>query len=192
MLTCGRENGISVIEAMITVALIAILVVLAVPAVGDWFANARIRTAGESLLAGLQFARTEAVRRNTIVEFRLGMSSCDPNAGVHAPTAYAICPAGASADADTIDQRSGVEGSADVVAAVTPDGALRVSFDGLGRRTANVDASLPLERIDLDLPEAVLPAERTRDLTLLIGVGGQIILCDPNVTAVDDVRRCPQ
>lgn len=188
MLKRRRQRGVSVIEAMITVALIAILVVLAAPAVGDWFANARIRTAAESLLAGLQLARAEAVRRNTVVEFRLAATSCGPQVVAPAPTAFAIC----AASGEMIQARAGEEGTADVTAVVTPAGAAMVSFDGLGRRAVNADGSASLERIDLDLPAAVLPAERTRDLRLVIGIGGQITLCDPNVTAADDVRRCPQ
>jgi type IV fimbrial biogenesis protein FimT len=74
---------------------------------------------------------------------------------------------------------------------VAPGGATRVSFDGLGRRTANIDASAPIDSVDLDLPTTVLPAEKSRDLRVQLGLGGQIVLCDPNVNAADDVRRCP-
>ncbi|MCX7896394.1 MAG: GspH/FimT family pseudopilin [Rhodocyclaceae bacterium] len=176
MLNETRPRGVSLIEGLIVVALVAILLVLAAPAIGDWLANSRIRTAGESLLAGLQLARMEAVRRNAIVEFALG-----PGTGFVVRT-----QAG-----EVIQQRAAAEGSADVVATTTPNGTSIVSFDGLGRRVANLDGSPSIDRIDLDLPAAVLPPERTRNLRLVVGMGGQIVFCDPNVTAADDVRRCP-
>lgn len=176
MLNARRQSGVTLIEALIVVALIVILLVLALPMVGEWLANGRIRTAAESLLVGLQLARAEAVRRNAPVEFVLG-------SGV----GYTV----RTQTGETIQSRSAAEATADVIVEATPGGATTVSFDGLGRRIANVDTSAPLERIDLDLPATVLSPEKTRDLRLVISSGGQITLCDPNVTATDDVRRCP-
>jgi type IV fimbrial biogenesis protein FimT len=178
MLSTAGQRGISVIEAMIVVVLIAILLVLALPAGMEWIANQRIRTAAESLLVGLQLARVEAVRRNAVVEFVLDDAVA---------TAWTV----RTAAGEEIQHRAAGEGTADVIVAVTPGGATRVSFDGLGRRTANTDGSVPIDRIDVDLPADVLPTDKTRDLRLQVGVGGQILMCDPNVTAGDDVRRCP-
>src|SRR5690606_22317271 len=92
---------------------------------------------------------------------------------------------------DEIQTRAAGEGTAAVTVTASPAGATRVSFDGLGRRTANIDASDPIARLDLDLPTTVLAANKTRDLRLQLGLGGQITMCDPNVTATGDVRKCP-
>ncbi|MEW5890651.1 MAG: GspH/FimT family pseudopilin [Pseudomonadota bacterium] len=178
MLSAAVQRGISVIETMIVVALVVILLVLALPAGMEWIANQRIRTAAESLAAGLQLARMEAVRRNAVVEFVLANA---------ATTAWTV----RTAAGEEVQRRAAGEGTADVTVAVTPVDATRVSFDGLGRRTANADGSPSIERIAVDLPVDVLPADRTRDLRLQVGVGGQIVMCDPNVTSGDDVRRCP-
>lgn len=176
MLNRARHRGVGIIESMIVVALVAILLALAMPSAAEWLANSRIRTAGESMLAGLQLARAEAVRRNDRIEFRL-----DGGAAWTVQTA-----AGAQ-----IQQRGAGEGTADVVTTVTPAGATRVTFDGLGRQRANADASTPIQRIAIDLPTSVLPASKTRDLRLTIGIGGQVLMCDPNVTDAYDVRICP-
>lgn len=176
MLMQARQRGVTIIEAMIVVALIVILLVLALPAGMEWLANSRIRTAGESMLAGLQLARAEAVRRNARIEFRW-----DGGAAWTVQTA-----AGA-----VIQQRSAGEGTTDVLAAATPNGASRVTFDGLGRQRANADASSPIQRIDLDLPTSVLAADKSRNLRLQIGIGGQVLMCDPSVTDTGDVRICP-
>lgn len=176
MLIRARQRGVSLIEALIVVALIVILLVLALPAGLEWLANGRIRTAGESMLAGLQLARAEAVRRNDRVEFVL-----DGGAAWTVRTA-----AGA-----VVQQRGAGEGTADVAIAATPNGATRVTFDGLGRQRANADASAPVQRIDIDLPVSVLAADKSRNLRLQIGIGGQVLMCDPTVTDATDVRICP-
>lgn len=180
MLTAPRrQRGFSVIEAMIVVTVIAIMMVLSAPMSVEWLANSRIRTAAESMLAGLQLARAEAVKRNTAVEFVLDAA---PAAGWTVRVALS---------GEEIQTRAAGEGTADVTVAATPSGAARISFDGLGRRATNIDASAPLERLDLDLPASVLAADKTRDLRLQLGTGGQIVMCDPNVTATGDVRKCP-
>lgn len=174
-----RQRGVSVIEAMIVLTVMVILLIGAVPLGQEWLANSRIRSAAESMLAGLQLARAEAVKRNAVVEFVLDAA---PAAGWTVRTALL---------GEEIQTKATGEGTADVTATVTPNGATRISFDGLGRRAANIDMSASIERVDLDLPATVLAADRTRDLRLQFGLGGQIILCDPNVVADSDVRRCP-
>ncbi len=180
MLTAARlQRGISVIEAMIVVTVIAIMLALSAPVGGEWLANSRIRSAADSMLAGLQLARAEAVKRNTAVEFVLDA----------APAASWVVRVALSGE--ELQARAAGEGTADVTVTATPNGAARITFDGLGRRAANVDASAPLDRLDVDLPASVLAADRTRDLRLQFGPGGQIVMCDPNVTATGDVRICP-
>ncbi|MCZ7561142.1 MAG: GspH/FimT family pseudopilin [Burkholderiaceae bacterium] len=180
MLTAPRrQRGFSVIEAMIVVTVIAIMMVLSAPMSVEWLANSRIRTAAESMLAGLQLARAEAVKRNVPVEFVL-------DAALTAGWTVRVALSG-----EEIQTRAAGEGTSDVAVAVTPAGATRISFDGLGRRTANIDASSPIDRLDLDLPATVLAADKTRDLRLQFGPGGQITMCDPNVLATGDVRKCP-
>lgn len=174
-----RQRGMTLIEAMVVVTVIVILLVLAVPMGREWLANSRIRAAGEGVLAGLQLARAEAVRRNIPVEFVL---DAPPSTTWTVRIAFS---------GEVIQKRAAGEGTSDVTVAVTPNGATRVSFDGLGRRAANIDASNPIETFHLDLPTAVLAAEKTRDLRLQVGLGGQVVMCDPNVLTVGDVRKCP-
>ena len=65
------EHGFSLVELMVTVAVLSLLMTLAVPSFAEWIQNSRIRTAAESIQNGLQVARAEAVRRNARVEFAL-------------------------------------------------------------------------------------------------------------------------
>ena len=56
---------------MITVTVFVVLTVLAIPSFNQWIANTKIRSTTESVLAGFQLARTEAVRLNRGVRMTL-------------------------------------------------------------------------------------------------------------------------
>lgn len=190
----SRMRGISLIESMITIAILGILVALAMPMVGDWLMNARLRNAAESIQNGLQMARTEAVRCNVPVEFVLD-AAYDSSWTIR--FAYAALPtpcrnAIPAAQWPTVQSRPAEEGSRNAVVVPTPANATTVTFDGLGRRVAaNADASAVLTRVCVDLQPATLAASRTRDLELNIEAGGGVRMCDPKVSDVNDTRFCP-
>ena len=177
MLTVAKtQRGTSLIELSIGLVIVAILIAAGLPSFSAWIQNSQIRTAAESLQNGLQIARNEAVRRNANVEFRLGTG-----------TEWTVVTV---FTAETVQSRSQAEGSSKVELVVTPDAADRVTFTGFGRVTANSDGSAPLTRLDLDVPTSVLPAADSHELTITIGGGGQIRMCDPNVLTTGDTRKC--
>lgn len=66
--TVATAYGFTLLELMITVAVLAILVTIALPSFTAMIASNQITAAGNELIAGLQFARHEAVRRNAAVQ----------------------------------------------------------------------------------------------------------------------------
>ncbi len=163
-------HGFSLVELMVTVAVLSLLMVLAVPSFTEWIQNSRIRTAAESVQNGVQLARAEAVRRNARVEFAL----------VGTSGGWVVRFAGGGA---TIQARSGSEGAGGVVLSTVPEDATSVAFDGLGR------SDNTLTQIDIDVPTSALPAAQSRDLRITIGTGG-VRMCDPNVSDSRDPRKC--
>lgn len=163
-------HGFSLVELMVTVAVLSLLMVLAVPSFTEWIQNSRIRTAAESVQNGVQLARAEAVRRNARVEFAL----------VGTGGGWVVRFAGGGA---TIQARSGSEGAGGVVLSTVPEDATSVAFDGLGRSDNTLTA------INVDVPTSALPAAQSRDLRITIGTGG-VRMCDPNVSDSRDPRKC--
>lgn len=171
------QRGSSIIEPLIALAIFGILLALAVPAARDFLLNQRIRTVAEILQGGLQMARAEAIRRNESVGFVLG-----------AGTSWRLVLA---RDDSEVRKHNSEQGATSVIVKAVPTSATTVTFDGLGRRVpANLDGSNVLSQIDIDLDPAVLAPEQTRDLRVSVGLGGEIRMCDPNVSDSHDSRYC--
>jgi type IV fimbrial biogenesis protein FimT len=73
-----RARGLTLMELMVTVAILAILVALAVPSFNAFLAKGRLSGAAEALAQDLQLARSEALRRNDAVtiSFSSGTAWC--------------------------------------------------------------------------------------------------------------------
>ncbi|MFZ5465010.1 MAG: GspH/FimT family pseudopilin [Pseudomonadota bacterium] len=196
----GQRAGFTLIELMITLVVAGLLLLLGVPSLSEWLLNGQIRTSAESILAGLQLARNEAVRRNAVVRFQLVTDLTNGCALSDQGGSWIVSlddPTGNcnNAPSDTnapriIQLRAAAEGGTAVtVAAQNSAGAAAtmVSFNGLGR-VASGAASI--SRIDIDLPASVLPADRSRNLRILVTTGGQVRMCDPTVSNATDVRFC--
>lgn len=185
----SRQQGFSLIELMIGIVILGIVLVLGVPSYMAWIQNARIRNAAESIQNGLQVARAEAVRRNASVQFDL-RGTASAWTVCMAPAAPGSCPD--PDDATTIQSRSKKEGSsADITVAASDAGPF--VFNNFGALISPVPAAADsLVRIAVDVNTSVLSAAESRDLSVVIGVGGNVRMCDSSLDpAGDDPRRCP-
>lgn len=73
-----RQKGLSLIELLALMAITAILVVVAVPSYISFAQLNRIKTLSQNLYYNLQFARSEAIKRNAnvYVSFTTGTNWC--------------------------------------------------------------------------------------------------------------------
>lgn len=175
----ARQIGFTLVELLIAMAIFGILAAFAVPSYQNMIENSKIKTATDSILAGLQIARAEAVKRNTSVQFDFRTDS-----------AWTVCitPAGAGScpttdGATTIESRAVSEGSTTDVAIAESGGAGPYVFDSFGRLTSPATATT----IDVTNPSL----GSSRDLRVVIGVGGAVKSCDPALdSSGTDPRRC--
>ncbi|HSD59511.1 MAG TPA: GspH/FimT family pseudopilin [Burkholderiales bacterium] len=182
-----RTRGFTLIELMMTIALFGLLIMLAIPAGRVYIANTQVRTASEALLNGMQQARAEAVRRNTLVHLILGAGTtwtvgCNTAMGDLDGDGVDDCP-------DPIARRAMEEGgTAHTTIAVLPAGANTITFNGLGRVVANEDGSASITTFDV--VSATIPFPETRRLRVNVALGGSVKMCDRDMAA-DDPRACP-
>ncbi len=174
----AAQSGITLIEIMVSIAIVGILFAMGLPAYSTWIQNTQIRTAAESILNGLQTAKNEAIRRNVAMQFKLD----------NAPTTQWRVNPFLDPDGTPIQLRAAEEGSPNATVTPTPGDANTVTFSALGRIIPNADASPVLTQVDIDNPLIPVVADR-RNLRILIPPGGAIRLCDPKVAA-GDPRAC--
>ena len=199
----ARQRGVSLIELMIGITIAALLMMIGLPSMVTWLNNSQIRTAGETLLAGLTLARVEAVKRNTIVRFQLVSDLSSGCTLSTSGTSWVVSmenPAGACDDAPSetaapriIQSKSGAEGTARV--GITASGAAVVYFNGLGRVTSPSGAA-NMTRLMITNPgggtcQYLDTTNGTmRCLRIDISTGGEVKMCDPAVTDATDPRIC--
>jgi len=208
MLSFGRaaaHAGFTLIEVMITIAVVAIVLTLGLPSYRTWIQNTQIRTAAESALAGLQLARAEALKRNTNVRFQLMTSmtaSCATSATatnwiVSVKDATSLCHiTNPATDPPLLIQaKPSGEGTKNVTFAMadtTGTSQPVITFSALGQVTPPL-ANAPII-LDIENPTAggacVASGGKMRCLQIRVESSGQIRMCDPAVTATDDPRIC--
>lgn len=74
MLNANPQRGFTLIEAMVVLIIMGLLLAVAAPNFSSWITGTRIRSTAESLLSGLQYAKSEATTRNAQVRFQLTTS----------------------------------------------------------------------------------------------------------------------
>ena len=195
MLTAARQRGFTLIELLVVITMMAMLLGLGMPPLSTFLQNNKISSAAANYSAGLQTARAEAIRLNVPVEFVLTNATGVAAAPAVAGKNWVVRAVPPAPDLPTlIDQKIGTEGEGggtgqavalNVTAPAGFDG--RIVFNGFGAPTANP--------YTLNLSNPVMgtcaPSGPARCRRINVNAGGQIMLCDPAVTATGDNRACP-
>jgi type IV fimbrial biogenesis protein FimT len=194
-----RQHGFTLIELMIGLVIMGTLFALAIPSFRTWIQNQQIRTGAESILNGIQLARSTAVNNNgkaRLVLCELPYASWEILAESAAASGVAVavspspggCKSGSLAGVAPapveirVQEYSRQVGASSAQVTVTPPGAYTVTFNNLGRVVANNDitvvpADVTITSICVKNP---LVAD-TRYLQINLEAGGAVRMCDPTL-----------
>ena len=200
-----RLRGFTLIEMMVAIAVLVLLLMAVMPSAGRWMDNSRIRGTAQSLQAGIEMARNEAVRRNQNVSFWLveltepsvlgdgcTLSGTSPSwvVSMDAPTGHCgEVPSNTVSPRIVTGRAAGQAGSRVSVTAMKSSdgtaGGTTVTFNGFGRPvagTANAIGRIDVTGLGSDIDYVAL--------RLLVSAAGQVRICDPRATADGDPRKC--
>jgi len=197
------QRGITMIEVMVTVVILAIVLAVGIPGLSAWMQNAQVKATAESVLTGLQLARGEAVRQNVRTRFQLTNASGQASWTIvtDSLTAQGTFPSAnqvqtAGAQESGANARLGVSTAAlattnccaTAITAGTGMGTNPlpgVVFNAFGQVVT--DASVTrITRIDVSNPSA----PDTRRLVIMVSSSGMAKLCDPSFPT-SNARGCP-
>ena len=152
-----RGSGFTLVELMVTIAVLAIIASIAIPSMRSLIASNRLAAMSTDVVASLQLARSEAIRRNAPV------TVCSSSDG-------ASCQASTDWSRWIVIGHDNVAAADDVVRDTSVSGGMQVSGPAAGIRfkpTGLLDAQ---EAVTVCLPVAS-PADNQRVVNLMIGGG---------------------
>lgn len=174
------QRGLTLVELMVTISILTVLFLLALPDFRAWIENTRVRSVAEALQNGVRQAQAEAVRRNRTVVFFL--TNAEPGAAAAAQVngvnwgmrALPLLPA------DPVEFiRGGVFADlAPGVAVATDTNAAAICFNTAGQQVA-----VPAEGcVPAVTTFQVSKANADRSLNIVVALGGRVRMCDPAKT----------
>ncbi|MFN3303412.1 MAG: Tfp pilus assembly protein FimT/FimU [Roseateles sp.] len=207
MLNPDGQRGVGLVEVMVVVVIMAIVLAMAAPNFSAWIAGARIRATAESLLAGLQYAKSEATSRNTRVRFQLTTSlGADCRRSARAAN-WVVDVVDADAAADSVEANCNAAPSDTVApsilqvrAAAEAGGGVQVEadadqvvFNGLGRQVPTGGAATA-DTLNIELTpsgggQCAAAGGKVTCLRLVVSPAGQVRMCNPSI-AEGDPQAC--
>jgi type IV fimbrial biogenesis protein FimT len=191
MLTRHRpgQQGFSLIELVVAITIVALLLLVAVPALQSWVADARVRTAAEAFQNAVRLAQAEAVKRSRTAVVMLTDSApsldAKPTANGSKWVVRLIERSTADDDEENLFVRGGGEASSgDVTIA---GGIALICFNAFGQQ-AKLDSEANGLGTDCKPDDATaISFSRMggRTLKVLVGLGGKVRLCDAEKTFSD-------
>ena len=176
------QLGVTLIELMVTIAVLAVLVTLAVPSFAGIINSNRLATAANELATSLQLARMEAIRRNAPVTMCASSDaeaenpSCDADSWGQWVTFVDVNGDRERSGGETLLRVSVLRDNLEVSAADVIGGSIMFAPDGL----AHADGGGLLNgAVNVCLPTRT-PAENNRDVRVAFGSNIKIETGEPN------------
>jgi len=194
------SHGFTLIELMITIALFAVLMMIAMPEMRTYMLNSNIRRTAESFVADVMAARAEAIRTNDPVIFTVTETE-DPSAAVDPSTlkengngpnwAASVMPVSPTLENDKrllLVKKNARPKQAKMVDMHQTVGTAQFTFDGLGRTTSGW-AVFQFTKDEYN-KSCDLKDKSIRCLQVEISPNGSVHLCEPGRDKGKDTRAC--
>jgi len=201
-----RQRGFTLIEIMMTIAIVAILVTIGIPSMGSFFDKKRLIKGAETVYSQLQLARSEAIARSAdiFVNFSwtnaniwgLGISTtsgCNP--AVATPASQADWP-GNNVCFLVVDDGTGTVDSGDLVQMRT----VSTDYTGVNMTAAPVfvgdgsanEIAFDFVRGTASTGTIVLQSDDGAEIQISVTLVGRISMCSPagSTTKVAGYRDC--
>lgn len=204
------QAGFSILEMMVAGAVLAVLLGVGIPAIGDWIQNRQVSVLAESIASGLRQAQSEAVQRNAAIDFVMttadvtsvsnpstvsltagGLAKTDTVQGVN----WMLRVSGATTAAGFILGKMASDGSPNArfsgPAGVT--GPSGVTFSPLGRVSASIaadgTATAPAGTLQFWVKNPYVASAQDSKRCIYLSTGGSVRICDPRAVSPDS-RAC--
>lgn len=151
------KTGFTLIELMVTVAILAIVLAVGVPSFQRFIRDNQVRTDTNAFISGLQLARSEAVKRGTQVSVNA--------AGASFAAGFCVHTGGTGTNCDNATRIRSFQALESSVATTTT----RIVFSNLGELSNSTGAV----SVALSPPDCAT-GEDGRERTVTIGLGGQV------------------
>ncbi len=190
--TPAAARGMTLIELMIGLVIVAIVLFVAVPAFTIFLQNQQIKNAAQTVMQGLNTARAEAIRRNAAVRFQFVSNLSAGCALANNSLAWVVSlsdptgnceatPGDMGTAAQIVEKRSSTEGTRNVVVATT--GGNLATFTGLGRLSGGGMTQIDFSNSTGTCEHVDATNGTMRCMRVQIAPGGEARMCDPKVAA---------
>ncbi|MBB5019801.1 type IV fimbrial biogenesis protein FimT [Chitinivorax tropicus] len=168
-----RDRGFTILELMITIAIVSIVTMIALPEASVWLANSKTRTIAEGYMNGLQIARNEAIKRNIPIQFEI------QNTGGWTVSVVST---------NEVVQKSVTGTSASIkFSVIAKDNKTKVIYNGLG---ALVDSGNAIQELDFS-PTSISTGKSTPVRVVISNPSGSVKMCLPSsALPTGDPRKC--
>ncbi|MEY4752752.1 MAG: hypothetical protein RJA44_427 [Pseudomonadota bacterium] len=189
---CGAGlAGLTLIELLVTLTMLALMLIFAVPALSDWLASTHVRGVAEQLEGSLRLAQAEAIRRNRQAVLVLTAQTPSLSAAPSDSAPYwlvrslPLLGGEVATDLDFIQ-----DGPAARSVGVNISGPALLCFNSLGRQVSNNATGLGSDchassQSDVPLTYLLSAPAASRRWQVQVYLGGRIRLCDPSQTLSD-------
>jgi type IV fimbrial biogenesis protein FimT len=181
---------LTLIELLVTLVILAILFLLALPSFTGWVRNNQIRSAADNLQNGIRVAQSEALRRSRVVVFYLtnaqpsltATAVADGNnwAVRYVPevidTVVAPEPFVQGGTLTEVSTTVQIRGSAGITGLCFNAGGRLIAGDAVSTGVGGVQCNAATGTFDITQPTGT----DLRPLRIDVDLGGRVRMCDPN------------